>query len=190
MLVPSSRLVTTDDWPAAELHAAVLAGDLVAVGACWASVAEPQDAALRAASYGWSVGDPRVVAGGLSAAWIWGGCSRPPVPHDGCVPADERFRRRGAWTTVREIALDDDDITMCAGVRVLTPEATALDLLRVRRRFGIREAEALRGLVVAADLDPSSLGRCLEQAERAPMGRQAQRRFRDTGFDRTDRSPA
>ncbi|WIB12675.1 hypothetical protein [Curtobacterium sp. MCPF17_052] len=91
---------------------------------------------------------------------------------------------------MREIALDDDDVTMCAGVRVLTPEATALDLLRVRRRFGMRDAEALRGLVVAADLDPSSLGRCLAQAERAPMGRQAQRRFRDTGFDRTDRSPA
>jgi hypothetical protein len=182
VLVPSSRLVTTDDWPAAELHAAVLAGDLVAVGACWASIAEPQDAALRAASYAWSVGDPRVVAGGLSAAWIWGACSRPPVPHDGCVPADERFRRRGEWSTVREIALADDDVTTCAGVRVLTPGATALDLLRARRRFSAQDADALRGLVLVADVDPAALARCLEQGERAPMGRQAQRRLRDAGY--------
>ncbi|MBM7475438.1 type IV toxin-antitoxin system AbiEi family antitoxin [Curtobacterium herbarum] len=178
----SSRLVTTDDWPAAELHAAVLAGDLVAVGACWASIAEPQDAGLRAASFAWSVGDTRIVAGGLSAAWIWGACSRPPVPHDGCVPADERFRSRGAWTAVREIALEDDDVTTSVGARVLTPGATALDLLRVRRRFGPRDADALRGLVVTAGVDPAELARCLEQSERVPMGRQAQRRFRDAGF--------
>jgi hypothetical protein len=182
--VPSHRLVTTDDWPEAELRAAVLAGELVAVGACWASVAEPQDPALRAASYAWSVGDPRFVAGGLSAAWIWGACSRPPVPHDSCVPASERFRRRGAWTALREIALEDGDVTSCAGVRVLTPEATALDLLRTRRRFTSADADALRGLVVAASVDPTTLARCLEQTERAPMGRQAQRRFRDSGLAR------
>jgi len=183
VLVPSSRLVTTDDWPAAELHAAVLAGDLVAVGACWASIAEPQDAALRAASFAWSVGDARVVAGGLSAAWIWGACSRPPVPHDGCVPADERFRRKGAWTAVREIALETADVTTCADVRILTPAATALDLLRLRRPFDRRDAEALRGLVLAAGVDPAALARGLAENERAPMGRQAQRRFRDAGVE-------
>jgi hypothetical protein len=182
VLVPSPRLVTTDDWPAAELHAAVLAGDLVAVGACWASIAEPQDAALRAASYSWSVGDPRLVAGGLSAAWIWGASSRPPVPHDTCVPADERFRQRGAWSSLREIALEDTDVTVCADARVLTPGATALDLLRARGPFTTRAADALRGLVDAAGVDQSALARALRLTERAPMGRQAQRRFRDAGF--------
>lgn len=180
--VPSDRLVTTDDWPEAELRAAVLAGDLVAVGACWASVAEPQDPALRAASYGWSVSDPRLVAAGLSAAWIWGACSRPPLPHDCCVPAVERFRRRGAWTAVREIALRADEVVEPAGVRVLTPEATALDLLRTRRRFGDADAEAVRGLVAVSGVDADRLEALLARSERLPMGRQAQRRFRASGL--------
>jgi hypothetical protein len=177
--VPSDRLVTTDDWPAAELHAAVLAGELVAVGACWASVAEPQDPALRAASYRWSVGDHRFVAAGRSAAWIWGACSRPPLPHDSCVPASERFRRRGVWAALREITLEPSDVVEVAGVRVLTPEATALDLLRSRRAYGDPDAEAVHGLIVASGVDPERLTWLLARSEQLPMGRQAQRRFRD-----------
>jgi hypothetical protein len=188
--VPSDRLVTTDDWPEAELHAAVLAGELVIVGACWAPVAEPQDPALRAASYGWSAGDPRFVAAGLSAAWIWGACSRPPLPHDCCVPAAERFRRRGDWTAVREIAIGLDDIVRPAGVRVLTPEATLLDLLRTRRGFGAADAEAVRGLVLAAGVDPARVTALLARSERLPMGRQAQRRFRSVGLDVPGAQPA
>ncbi|WIB27934.1 type IV toxin-antitoxin system AbiEi family antitoxin [Curtobacterium sp. MCSS17_015] len=180
--MPTSRLVTTDDWPAAELHAAVLAGELVPVGACWASVAEPQDSALRAASYGWSVADARFVAAGLTAAWIWGACSRPPLPHASCVPASERFRRRGAWSAVREVTLGAEDVVVRAGSRVLSPVATALDLLRDRRGFGAAEADALRGLVVTAQVDPSHLVTLLVRSERSPMGRQAQRRFRETGL--------
>ncbi|PYY42422.1 hypothetical protein DEJ32_02960 [Curtobacterium sp. MCPF17_046] len=180
--VPSSRLVTTDDWPAAEARAAVLAGELVPVGACWASVAEPQDTALRAASYAWSVAGAQFVAAGRSAAWIWGACSRPPLPHDSCVPAGERSRRRGAWAGVREIALRPEDVVLRAGVRVLSPDATALDLLRDRRGFGAAEAEALRGLVLTALVDPPRLAALLTASERLPMGRQAQRRFRDAGI--------
>ncbi|PZE90912.1 hypothetical protein DEI95_11220 [Curtobacterium sp. MCBD17_008] len=180
--VPSSRLVTTDDWPAAEARAAVLAGELVPVGACWASVAEPQDTALRAASYAWSVAGAQFVAAGRSAAWIWGACSRPPLPHDSCVPAGERSRRRGAWAGVREIALRPEDVVLRAGVRVLSPDATALDLLRDRRGFEAAEAEALRGLVLTALVDPPRLAALLTASERLPMGRQAQRRFRDAGI--------
>jgi hypothetical protein len=186
--VPSSRLVTTDDWPAAELHAAVLAGELVPVGACWASVAEPQDTALRAASYGWSVAGVPFVAAGRSAAWIWGACSRPPLPHDSCVPAGERSRRRGAWAGVREIALRPEDVLVQAGVRVLSPDATALDLLRDRRGFGAAEADALRGLVATALVEPAHLTALLAASERLPMGRQAQRRFRDAGLEAQHRS--
>ncbi|WP_181419539.1 MULTISPECIES: type IV toxin-antitoxin system AbiEi family antitoxin [unclassified Curtobacterium] len=180
--MPSSRLVTTDDWPAAEARAAVLAGELVPVGACWASVAEPQDTALRAASYAWSVAGAQFVAAGRSAAWIWGACSRPPLPHDSCVPAGERSRRRGAWAGVREIALRPEDVVLRAGVRVLSPDATALDLLRDRRGFEAAEAEALRGLVLTALVDPPRLAALLTASERLPMGRQAQRRFRDAGI--------
>ncbi|WP_181439535.1 type IV toxin-antitoxin system AbiEi family antitoxin [Curtobacterium sp. MCBD17_032] len=188
--MPSSRLVTTDDWPAAELHAAVLAGELVPVGACWASVAEPQDVALRAASYAWSVSGVPLVAAGRTAAWIWGACSRPPLPHDSCVPAGERSRRRGAWAGVREIALRPADVVLLAGVRVLGPDATALDLLRDRRGFGPADADAVRGLVATSLVDPRHLSTLLAASGRLPMGRQAQRRFREAGLEADGGQPA
>jgi len=191
--VRSPRLVTTDDWPASELRAAVLAGDLVAVGDCWASVAEPQDPALRAASFSWSVGDDRLVAAGRSAAWVWGACSRPPVPHDVCIPADQRVRRRGAGTRVRELAIAPDDVVRLGAVRVLTPLATVVDLLRAREAFGAAEARVVRDLMATVPVAVADVRRAVADLHQVPMARQAERRLRalDTGgVDRARQSGA
>jgi hypothetical protein len=177
--VRSSRLVTTDDWPASELRAAVLAGDLVVVGDCWASVAEPQDPALRAASFAWSVGDDRLVAAGRSAAWVWGACSRPPVHHDAAVPADHRVRCRGAGTRVRELAIGVDDVVELGGVRVLTPLAAVVDLLRSRDGFGVAEDRVVRDLMTTGPVAAEDVRRAVTALHQVPMARQAERRFND-----------
>jgi hypothetical protein len=168
--VRSSRLVTTDDWPASELHAAVLAGDLVVVGDCWASVAEPQDPALRAASFAWSVGDDRLVAAGRSAAWVWGACSRPPVTHDAAVPASTR---------VRELAIGVGDVVELGGVRVLTPLTAVVDLLRARDAFGAAEDRLVRDLMTTAAVAAHDVRRAVAALRQVPMARQAERRLRD-----------
>lgn len=173
----SSRLLTTEDWPEAELRAAVLAGELVAVGACWASVAEPQDPMLRAASFAWSVGDDRVVAAGRSAAWIWGACSRPPLPHEACVRPGHRLRQNGA-DRVREIALDQDDLETLDGVLVTSPARTALDLLRTAGPEGwASRVDAVAGLLVAGGVSVEALDERLSALGTVPMVRQAERRL-------------
>lgn len=178
----SSRLVTTDDWPASELRAAVLAGELVVVGDCWASVAEPQDPALRAASFAWSVGDDRLVAAGRSAAWVWGAGSRPPAVHDAAVRADQRVRRRGAGTRVRELAIDDDDVVELAGVRVLTPLAAVVDLLRARDGFGPEDGRVVRDLITVVAVPLQDVHRAVADLHQVPMARQAERRLCDLGL--------
>lgn len=177
--MPSSRLLTTDDWPEAELRAATLAGDLVEVGACWASIAEPQDPALRAASFAWSTGDTRVIAAGRTATWIWGARSRPPLPHDACVRAGQRIHRWGG-DRIREVAITAEDLVHLAGVSVTTPVRTALDLLRVH---GVEawstSAESVAGLIAIGAVAPRTLQHRLELLGTVPMVRQAERRLAD-----------
>ncbi|MBF4581491.1 hypothetical protein ITJ54_02275 [Curtobacterium sp. VKM Ac-2865] len=175
--MPSSRLLTTDDWPEAELRAATLAGDLVEVGACWASIAEPQDAGLRAASFAWSTGDPRVIAAGRTATWIWGARSRPPLPHDACVRAGQRIHRRGG-ERIREIAITAADLVHPGGVSVTTPVRTALDLLRVHGdEAWSASAESVAGLIAIGAVAPQTLQHRLELLGTVPMVRQAERRL-------------
>ncbi|KQS07889.1 type IV toxin-antitoxin system AbiEi family antitoxin [Curtobacterium sp. MCLR17_007] len=173
----SSRLLTTDDWPEAELRAAVLAGELVAVGACWASVAEPQDPALRAASFAWSAADPRVIAAGRSAAWVWGACSRPPLPHEACVPAGQRIRQDGD-VRIREVAIVPADVVRIGGASVTTPVRTALDLLRVAGPAAwAGRAAVVHGLLVAGTVSAADVSDALRALGTVPMVRQAERRL-------------
>ncbi|MFJ3382920.1 MULTISPECIES: hypothetical protein [unclassified Curtobacterium] len=175
--MPASRLVTVDDWPEAELRAAVLAGDLMPVGACWASVAEPHDPALRAGSFAWSVGDGRVIASGRSAAWIWGARSRPPLPHDACVRAGERVRQ-GGGERIREIAIEDEDLVLVAGTTVTTPLRAALDLLRAAGpRDWADRTEAVSGLLAVCGVTVDQVRERLDRLGTVPMVRQAERRL-------------
>ncbi|OIH93652.1 type IV toxin-antitoxin system AbiEi family antitoxin [Curtobacterium sp. MCBA15_001] len=173
----SSRLLTTDDWPEPELRSAVLAGELVQVGACWASVAEPQDPALRAASFAWSADDPRVIAAVRSAAWIWGACSRPPLPHEACVPAGARIRQDGD-VRVREVAITPDEVDHLDGVAVTSPLRTTLDLLRVPGPDAWAAcAEAVSGMLVVGGVTEDALRAHLDRLGTVPMVRQAERRL-------------
>jgi len=149
--------MTSDDWPEAELRAAVLAGELVAVGACWASPVEPQTPSLRAAAAAWMLRDPRLIAGTRTAAWIWGATSRPPTPLEAAISPQARVHV-DAGVRLREVVIDPADVVRLGGpcgpggrgdLGVTTPMRTAIDLLRTpstgERTFGTAESEALRG---------------------------------------------
>ncbi|WJX99368.1 type IV toxin-antitoxin system AbiEi family antitoxin [Curtobacterium sp. 458] len=179
--MPRSRLLTTDDWPEAELRAAVLAGELVPVGPCWASPAEPQDPALRAAAAAWALPDVRLVAAHRTAAWVWGGLSRPPLPHECVVPSHVRLRVDPATVRVREVALPHEDVRALAGLRVTTPPRTAIDLLRApgptAGRMHPADEDAVQGLVGAGVVGTDELRRALGALGVVPMVRQAERRL-------------
>lgn len=179
----SVRLVTPNDWPEAEARAAVLAGELVPVGDCWASPAEPQDPELRALAVRWRLDDDRLIACGRTAAWIWGACSRPSVPFDVCVGREDRVKNRGD-RPVREIAIGREEVTVVAGLRVTDPVRTALDLLRTPGPFPEHLADAVVGLLAVTDVDPDVLRSRLRALGRAPMSRQGERRLTEVGSRR------
>ncbi|WP_144711988.1 hypothetical protein [Curtobacterium pusillum] len=179
--MPRSPLLTTDDWPEAELRAAVLAGELVPVGDCWASPAEPQTPALRAAATAWSLPDARLIACTRTAAWIWGATSRPPTPLDACISPTLRVHV-GPSVRLREVVLADGDVVRTGGLDVTTPIRTAVDLLRSPSRpgtdFGAAESSAVTGLLATGTVTVDELGRRLDALGTIPMARQAERRLR------------
>ncbi|ROS67283.1 transcriptional regulator with AbiEi antitoxin domain of type IV toxin-antitoxin system [Curtobacterium sp. PhB172] len=177
--MPGSRLLTTDDWPEAELRAAVLAGELVPVGPCWASPATPQDPALRASAASWVFGDARLVASGRTAAWIWGAASRPPDPIEASVPPQLRIAV-GPGLHLREVALQPVDVVRLGSVQtvVTTPERTAVDLLRTPGEWDTERAAAVDGLLTIGAVSVDELHARLSGLGTIPMARQAERRLR------------
>ncbi|MBT1543629.1 hypothetical protein KK103_17840 [Curtobacterium flaccumfaciens pv. flaccumfaciens] len=179
--MPRPRLLTSDDWPEPELRAAVLAGELVAIGPCWASPAEPQTPSLRAAAAGWVLRDARLIACTLTAAWIWGAVSRPPAPLEACIPPQVRVHV-GPEVRLREVRIDVDDTVVLARLRVALPARTAIDLLRMpgptAGAFGAAEASAVHGLLAIGAVSAAELRTRLTALGTIPMVRQAERRLR------------
>lgn len=179
------RLVTSDDWPEAELRAAVLAGELVPVGPCWSSPAEPQTPSLRAEAIAWRLPDPRLVAGNRTAAWIWGAVSRPPSPIEVCISPQVRVHPDPS-VRLREVRLVDADVVRFGTLALTTPSRTAIDLLRTPGRpatsshggYGAPEHEAVAGLLATGAVTADELRQRLEALGTIPMVRQAERRLR------------
>lgn len=176
--MPGSRLLTTDDWPEAELRAAVLAGELVPVGPCWASPATPQDPALRATAAAWVLGDARLVAAGRTAAWIWGATSRPPDPFEASVPPQLRIAA-GPALHLREVALEPVDVVRLGSAQttVTTPARTAVDLLRTPGPTIPSRIDAVAGLLAIGAVTGDELRERLSALGTIPMVRQAERRL-------------
>ncbi|MDT0209450.1 type IV toxin-antitoxin system AbiEi family antitoxin [Curtobacterium sp. BRD11] len=187
--MPTPRLLTSDDWPETELRAAVLAGELVPVGWCWASPAEPQTPALRAAAHAWRVPDERVVVSGRSAAWIWGATSRPPSPVEVSVPPTVRIRV-DPDVRLREVRLPAEDTVLVGPIRVTSPERTAVDLLRAPGAFDASARDALRGLVAIGVVRVDEVRRRLAALGTIPMVRQAARRLDQAIAASPDQAPA
>ena len=175
------RLLTSDDWPESELRAAVLAGELVAVGPCWASPAEPQTPSLRAEAAAWVLRDPRLIAGTRTAAWIWGATSRPPAPLEACIPPQIRVHVE-ADVRLREVIIGDEDVVRLGRLRVTTPARTAVDLLRSpgtsAGTIGAAEASAVHGLLEIGAVTTDEVVTRLSALGTIPMVRQAERRLR------------
>ncbi len=179
--MPRPRLLTSDDWPEPELRAAVLAGELVPVGPCWASPAEPQTPSLRAAAAAWVLRDGRLIACTLTAAWIWGAASRLPAPLEACIPPQVRVHV-GPDVRLREVRIQADDSVVLGGLRVTMPARTAVDLLRMpglsAGAFGEAEATAVHGLLAIGAVTAAELQVRLSALGTIPMVRQAERRLR------------
>ena len=123
-------VLDTDDLPLAELCAARIDGELFAIDDGWAPVDEPYLPGFRAAVTALRV--PRaLIIERMSAAWVHGAIVAPPPVAQFCVPLSARIAVIGdPRATVREVRIDDGEITRFGDIRCTTPVRTAFDLLR------------------------------------------------------------
>ncbi|MBT2499863.1 hypothetical protein J7E25_12255 [Agromyces sp. ISL-38] len=120
----------TDDLPLAELCAARIDGELVAIDDGWSPIDEPDLPALRAAVV--ALRAPRaLVIERLSAAWVYGGLHTPPAIAQFCVPHRSRIAVISDHRSiVREVTINEADIVDFGPSRCTTVARTAFDLLR------------------------------------------------------------
>ena len=112
----------------AELHAAVLDGDLVPIGLGWAPADAIETAGMRAASLRPVLGDA-LAAVGLTAAWVHGALDDPPARLTAQRALADRGRRPSTRVLhVRDALLPDADQEWRGGVRVSTAARTLVDL--------------------------------------------------------------
>ncbi|UOE45230.1 type IV toxin-antitoxin system AbiEi family antitoxin [Agromyces larvae] len=137
----------TADLPLPELCAARIDGELMPFGDGWVPIDEPDLIGLRAEVLARRA-DRDLIVERRSAAWLLGALVAPPDPPQFCVPMRARIAQRVARDfSVREVAIDDDEIITVAGlIRCTRPVRTVLDLARdtgVDERAAIRAAAAL-----------------------------------------------
>ena len=115
----------------AELTAACLDGDLVALGDAYIPADAVETAALRAGSLAETLGDT-LAATHLSAAWVHGGLPAPPSRHTVQRGVPRRLHVRPDRRVVyRDLQVPGEDLQLVGGVLVTTPARTLADLARV-----------------------------------------------------------
>lgn len=114
----------------AELSAACLDGDVVALGEAYVPADVVETAALRAATLAGMLGTA-LAATHLSAAWVHGGLDTAPSRH--CVQRAVPWRLHhviGRRFVYRDGCIDPDDLLRVGGATVTTVARTVADLAR------------------------------------------------------------
>jgi len=165
------------DLPLAELHAARLDGEVYPLDDCFS----PVDALERTTSRALvirSSWDTRFIAEQRSAAWVWGAQPSPPRPHELCTGIQTRVRQPPPYeATVREVVVDEHDLTRVAGVWVTTPLRTVTDLARFSAVFDATEAVVVKALMTIGRFSLEECAVALDKHRNLPHKRQAWRRL-------------
>ncbi|MFB7891058.1 type IV toxin-antitoxin system AbiEi family antitoxin [Microbacterium sp. NPDC056044] len=143
----------------AELTAACLDGDLVALGDAYIPADAVETAALRAGSLAETLGDT-LAATHLSAAWVHGALDLPPSRHAVQRAVPRRLHvlpdRRLVY---RDVQVPPSDLQLVGGVLVTSPERTLTDLARVGDDEHIAAARLL------ADIESDAAARAIARLE-------------------------
>jgi hypothetical protein len=123
-----SAVLTSADFPVAELSALRLDGEAFALDEAVIAVDEPELAVNRAAAL---VGlfDARMSAELDTALWVYGCLERPPVVHTGAIRRDSRGRLFSTTRlSLRETTVPDEELVTLAGIRLTGRGRTAVDV--------------------------------------------------------------
>ncbi|MCU1424674.1 MAG: hypothetical protein JWM51_965 [Microbacteriaceae bacterium] len=156
------------DLPLAELCAARLDGEVVAVDECYCPIDELIVARHRADALSrcWP---ERLIAEQRTAAWIWGAATDPPAKHQWCASTTARARppvpSRGS---VREVVIASDEIATIARLRLTTPLRTAVDMARFSPRFDGADERVVAALISGFGLSLADCRAALHRRRNLP----------------------
>jgi len=123
------RIISSADFPLAELCSARLDGQLFTLGECWYPIDEVEDETMRATSLA-SLVSAKAILERMTAAWVYG-IIPEPRRHHVCVSAAARIHIKPTRRVqIREVSLATADTLQFDGVRVTTPVRTVVDLAR------------------------------------------------------------
>jgi AbiEi antitoxin C-terminal domain len=170
-------VISVKDLPLAELCAARLDGELMAVDDCFAPVDVPPSMQQRALVLTRRAPE-RLIAERMSAAWVYGVTHRPPARHQFCVDTSNRAHvPHSSRLSVREVVIDASDLQSVAGLSVTTPLRTLIDLARSAEDFTLEHLEVLRGLLVFGSLGRAECVRALNSTAHLPHKKRAMERI-------------
>jgi len=168
---PMTRLasvLSTRDFPLAELCAARLDGELFPLDDCFTPIDEPDSALQRARSIGvkWP---GRMIAERLTAAWIWGAVDLPPAKHELCVSLGARARASSRFrVTVREVVIDPDELITLGSVRVTNITRTLIDIARFAPEVDQQLATTMTRLAALGEVTLQHCNDALERRKNLP----------------------
>ncbi len=156
-------MLSTDDLPEAELCSARLDGEVYRLGPGFCAIDEIDSPAQRARSLA-TVLPERMIAEQFSVVWVLGLNDCIPYPLQLCARSHARWRPfSGSEWSVREVVIDEEDLTQIGGLWITTPLRTAVDIARFSTECGILERTAILGL---ADLGGFTLEDCCRLMDR------------------------
>jgi hypothetical protein len=170
-------VLSRSEFPAPELAALVLDGEVYKVDDCVAPLDEVSGPPLRAAALGAEL-PPRLIAEQHSAAWVWGAQPFPPERHEVCADITARTRPAlGALLAVREVVLLHEDTAVLSGLAVTTPMRTAIDLARFVPEWNDAESVILGALLDLGGFDVLDCARAMNRRRNLPNKRLALERL-------------
>lgn len=171
-------LLTTDDFPLAELIALRLDGQVFLLDDCGAPIDLPTTAATRAAVL-LTVMPRRMIAEQRSAAWVWGALPCLPRQHQGCVDTTARVRPTlTSAVEVRQVVIEPGDVCVLEGLAVTSPIRTAIDLARFTDRWGDDDRATAMELMRIGRFSAADCVERLDRRHNLPNKRRAIERLR------------
>ena len=165
------------EFPAAELDALRLDGEVYRVDDCVVPVDEISTPELRATVLSGKLSD-RLIAEQHSAAWVWGAVAEPPVPHEACSSITARTRPvLGPSLRIREVVVSPVDTTTMSGLILTTPMRTAIDLARFVAEWTDSEARIATGLMRVGGFNAVDCAKAINSRRNLPNKRMALERL-------------
>jgi hypothetical protein len=140
-------VLSVAELPLAELYAARLDGELVALDDRFSPIDQPDDIRHRAGLLAAMI-PARLIAEQHTAAWVMGVRSRPPLQHQFCAATGARVcLSPSSPYQLREVVIDETETFTLGELRLTTPLRTAVDIARTSPTFDAADRDVVAALM-------------------------------------------